>query len=267
MGEEAEAHRPDDMEAFAGCCSSRDGPRKPKLISGDPVDEETVRRLVAEGRLPVFAIPRFDLQGDNGIKQVFIAEYEGGVEITIIFEDEDRPNVFSDMLYDFIRRPLFGRSEDIESIFLNSTNAHPSSIDFPGTYADGATWKALAPFHGTATVPIASFEHRPHEGWANDLPGPVVWVNTWSHLFGEANANPEMEMVFCSAAHAASAPGEPTVQHAYPVYHGSRADVDSKFHGLVSSFAKTMSAEKLVQIGKRKTSSVVEVDMKTEGRV
>lgn len=243
------------------CACARKGAKVPKLISGELVDENIVARLVGAGKLPMIAIPRYDLEGDNGIKQVFISEYEGGIEVTVIFEDEDRPNPVSDLIYDLIRRPLFGRSEDIESIFVNGSRGAPAeSIDFPGTYADGATWKALAPLHGTATVPIAKFERRQHEGWEAGQ-CPVVWVNTWSHLFGEANANPDMEMVYCSPAHAADAARSRSANTAlpedvYPVYWGSRADVDAKFDGLVGSFAKTMSSDKRAAIGRQRTRHV-----------
>jgi hypothetical protein len=247
---------------WSSCTCARKGKKVPKLVSGKIADEKQVARLVREGKLPIIAVPRVDLEGDNGIKQVFMAEYDGGVELTIIFDDEDRPHPLSDLIYDLIRQPLFGRSEDIESIFINGTPSGDAaeSIDFPGTYADGATWQAVAPLHGHATVPIAKFESRPC--WEAGQ-CPVVWTNTWSHLFGETNANPGMDMVFYSPAHAADALKSlqsltALPEDEYPVYHGSRADVDSKFHGLVGSFAKTMSIEKRTSIGREKTRHVLD---------
>lgn len=249
---------------FTCCGAGRK--RIPTLIDGEPCDDTTVKRLAAAGTLPVFAIPKVDLAGDNGIKQVFMAEYEGGVELTVIFDDEDRPDAVSDFIYDMIRMPLFGRSEDIESIFVEC-KANPmkvESIEFPGTYSDGADWAAAAPLHGHATVPIGKFERRelgkasPRKSrlfGAADT-GPLIWINTWSHLFGETNANPKMEMVFCTVAAAADAAehnarGVALPADLYPLYHGSRAEVDAKFKGLVGSFAKTMDEEKMQRIGKR----------------
>jgi hypothetical protein len=245
------------------CCGATK--RRQKLIPGKAAEKDMVEALAAAGQLPIFAIPRVDIDGDNHIKQVFIAEYEGGLELSVIFADEDRPSKISDCIYDMIRAPLFGRSEDIETLYVNlvkgdgagGAGAVPGSVsglEFPGTYAADFTWASAAPRHGTATVLLQDFEQR-ESAATPGCKGPVVWVNTWSHLFGEKNANPAMEMVFCSAAASEGRRSEPWPEHLYPVYIGSRAEVDSKFKGLVSSFAKTMSGAKRKTLGRRTTRS------------
>jgi len=67
--------------------------------------------------VPYFMIPKKDIEGENGIVEVAFGEAEdvNGVEVTVVFKDEDRPNHVEDVVYDAIRKPLFGRSEDIET--------------------------------------------------------------------------------------------------------------------------------------------------------
>ena len=48
--------------------------------------------------LPVYALPKVDIAKGNGIKQVFLAEYENGFQLTIVFEDEDRPSAVTDAM-------------------------------------------------------------------------------------------------------------------------------------------------------------------------
>ena len=49
----------------------------------------------------------------------------------------------------------------------------------------------------------------------------------------------------------------------YPLFHGSRAEGDAKFRGLVGSFAKTMDEAKLKKIGER-TPAVAQPIVKVE---
>jgi len=221
------------------------------LIKGTPLDETMALRLLQEGRLPVYALPKADTVEGNGIKQVFIAEYENGVEFTVVFMDEDRPSKLTDAVYDALRKRLFGRVEDIETHFVNG--ASPDALEFPGTYSANFDWNAAAPLHGTVTVPLDRFEQRVHSSCMS-AEGPVVWTNTWSHLFGEKNANPEMEMCFYSAAPQPSADGADAplaTELTYPLFHGSRDEVDRRFKGLIKSFKSTTSPEKRAMLGAR----------------
>lgn len=86
-----------------GACCSKPGEQLPA------VSEEELSQLRQEGHLPCLAVPQVDQQGHNNLQTVYVAKYEHGTELTLLFLDEDRPNQCQDCLYDTIRRPLFGR--------------------------------------------------------------------------------------------------------------------------------------------------------------
>ena len=90
-----------------GACCSKEGAQLPAATA------EEIERIRSAGHLPVVATPAVDFHGKNQLQTVYIAQYENGAEITLLFLDEDRPNMCEDCLYDTIRRPLFGRYSDV----------------------------------------------------------------------------------------------------------------------------------------------------------
>merc|ERR1712048_1430641 len=81
-----------------------------------------------------------------------------GVEVTVIFSDEDRPSHWQDVAYDTIRKPLFGRSEDIETFtFVRGPSGAFESLHFEGTYSGDQDWSCQVPEHMSETVPISEF--------------------------------------------------------------------------------------------------------------
>jgi len=164
---------------------------------------------------PIFMLPQVDVDGDNDVCEVCFGEVDGGVEVTVVFKDEDRPSQCQDCIYDFIRRPLFGRAEDIETFtFLRGPSGEFESLKFEGTASGEQTWAAQMPAHETATIPLSEFQTQ--DGRV------VVWVNVWNHLFGPKNNNPTMEMV---------AQGE------YVCSRGTRAETDARYAGLITKVA------------------------------
>jgi hypothetical protein len=147
-----------------GACCSQLGQELPAATEAD------IKRLREKGHLPCLAGPSSDFDGDNQCLTVYIAEYENGTEISFLFLDEDRPNMCEDWVYDNIRRPLFGRWSDIESIvIINNT------VEFPGTHSGDQTWHAKVPGHGETTVELSNFEKK-------DGTDPIIWINVWNHL-------------------------------------------------------------------------------------
>lgn len=143
------------------------------------------------------------------------------VEITVGFADEDRPDGCSDALYDVLRGVLFGRAEDIETLYLQlDANDRFDAIVFDGTYGGEQTWCCAAPQHHSRVVPAAKFETDP-------AGRPVLWVTTWNHLFCERNTNAgDAAMVY-----------EDVPPDSYRVLRASRAEVNSTFTGFISSVA------------------------------
>jgi hypothetical protein len=215
-----------------GACCSAEGVELPGCTA------EEIENLRKKGYLPVVAGPSHDFKGDNQLQTVYIAEYENGAEITLLFLDEDRPNACGDCFYDTIRKPLFGRSSDVESVIIIG-----DEVVFPGTYSADQTWKEKVPHHGNTSVPLNKFEKH---GDGSEF---VIWSNTWNHLLGEKNNNPDMEITY---QHAQPAGGRESMtnQH-FVVRKGSRADVDARFKGLMTSVSAVMTPEREKALGKR----------------
>ena len=169
---------------------------------------------------------------------VYVALYENGAELTLLFLDEDRPNACEDCVYDNIRRPLFGRFSDIESLFVIN-----DIVEFPGTHCGEQKWNEKVPHHNVATVEYAKFDKK-------DGTDPIVWVNTWNHLIGEKNNNTEKEITYQRPQPSATAM-EALGNKDFVLRKGSRAEVDNRFKGLMTSVSEVMTDERKQKLGKR----------------
>jgi len=198
--------------------------------------EEDIARLQEKGHLVCVAIPAVDIEGRNNLQTIYYAEYENGTEITLLFKDEDRPNALLDGVYDTIRKPLFGRKSDIETIFIIK-----DSVEFPGTYAGKQEWNEKIPKHEEATVELSKFEKKEKD--------PVLWINTWNHLIGESNNNTSEEIVYSRPLAANSTESSSTTD--YVARKGSREEVDGMFKGLKKSFNTVVTPERAEKLGKR----------------
>lgn len=202
-----------------------------------PATEADLKLLKERGHLPIVGIPSMDFHGKNQMQTLYVAVYENGTELTLLFLDEDRPNACGDCFYDTIRRPLFGRYSDIESVIIIGNEVH-----FPGTYSADQAWKTMAPAHMEKVVDLATFEKRE----ANE---PILWINTWNHLIGDKNNNTTMEITY---QHAQAVGGMESLENKdFLVRKGSRAEVDARFKGLMTSVATVMTPERSEKLGKR----------------
>lgn len=193
-----------------------------------------------ESLLPIFALPQSDVTNGNGISAVWVAEYENGIELSVKFDDEDRPTKCGDMFYDAIRKPLFGRSSDIETIFF----LHKlGTVHLPGTASGDSNWASMAPQHLTKTIPLKQFESD------SASKRHIFYVNTWSHLMGEKNNNTQMSMV--RVAPAVGLESSDPKESLYTVLQGSRAEVDAQFRGCCSSVSKVMTDDTKAKLGRR----------------
>ncbi|KAL3925366.1 MAG: hypothetical protein SGILL_000452 [Bacillariaceae sp.] len=252
------------------------------------LDEAEVVALKENGALPCVGLPTRDLEGSNQLTCMYIAQYENGYELTLLFLDEDRPNACADCCLDFLRRPLFGRYFDIETVFLmkNDTNGDGKNgsengstdtykMEFPGTHSADQKWNVFSPKHTTESVHLSLFEKRTREV-GKEQPQqkkdqhPTLYVNTWNHLMSESNNNPDLEMTYMfpvagkkedvgSAAvdaYVADTDAEPKNSNTYDsqsfiLRRGSRKDVDGRFKGIISSMTTVMTEELERRLGKR----------------
>lgn len=184
--------------------------------------------------LPVFRVPLED--DDCPILAVFVGlEGPTKAELHVVTADEDHPISVVDHLYDaqrwfglvepsprfpFIRRARgrsgYRRIADVETVILDlapSPTAPPTAIRFPGTYSAEQRWDVLLARHHSAEIPWDRFDLEDGR--------PVLYVNTWNHLFSNdpSNGCDDHRLV-----------GD------YPVYLGSRADVQRHFEAVWTNF-------------------------------
>lgn len=170
--------------------------------------------------MPIFMVPEIDVdeKGDNGIIEIAFAESEemNGVEVTVIFKDEDRPSHVEDVIYDAIRKPIFGRSEDIETFTFvrGESGGSFEKMHFKGTYSGDQNWSCKVPAHLSEEVDISRFSKEGNR--------TVIWINVWNHLFGPENTNPDMKIARVDD---------------YPCTSGTRKQVDTRYKGMISSIA------------------------------
>lgn len=196
-----------------------------------------IKRLREKGHLPCLAGPAVDFDGDNQCQTVYVAMYENGTELTFLFLDEDRPNMCEDFVYDQIRRPLFGRASDIESVVIIN-----DKVVFPGTHSGEQKWDVKVPAHGEKSIDISNFAKQ-------DDTDIIVWVNTWNHLLGETNTNPGMDITYQRAMEAGGV--ESMKNKNFVIRKGSRAEVDARFKGLITTLSTVVTPERAEMLGKR----------------
>ena len=189
-----------------------------------PATEEDLSKLRERGHLPCVATPSKDFDGKNQLQTVYFAAYENGTELTFLFLDEDRPNACEDCVYDNIRRPLFGRWSDIETVIIIN-----EKVEFPGTYSGDQAWSAKVPSHGETAIDLSKFgKKKEKDDEENGAEVPIIWVNTWNHLLGEKNNNTDMEITY---QYAQPFGGIESMENKdFVVRKGSRNEVDARYY-------------------------------------
>lgn len=167
--------------------------------------------------LPVLQVPRLDLDRGISVAGAFVSRRSAqDVEVTILFEDEAHPIGLLDRVYRAIRWRKHHRVMDIETIHYRGGLA---AIDLDDVYAGAQRFDVTVARHENGVFPRAEFELRGGR--------PVLYVNTWNHLFGPRPTNPDLEQVAVAD---------------YPVYAGSRADCEALFEAVYEGRAPTGSA-------------------------
>jgi hypothetical protein len=187
--------------------------------------------------LPVFRVPSID--SDCPLLAIFVDVSDPNrAELEIVFADEDNPVPFLDYVYDADRwwglftldpippfiffdlsDPGGHRVADVETIQFDTSGApssgtiQPSSITFPGTFSDTQQFDVTIAFHHTATFNWADFEHVDGR--------PVIYINTWNHMFSATNNNPGMAM---------------DEFRDVPVYRGTREEIEAMYEAVWTDF-------------------------------
>ena len=206
-------------------------------LPGKPVPIDELKRLATStrslGKLPIFLNPAEDF--DNTIERVYIQEYERGLELTVVYLNETRPDPFSDLFYKALRLISYGRFADVETIFVvcaeppvagaaadepwrltdadgNFDASKPAYIVFPDCYSPDMAGTPLSRrLFGAARVcgpqtwgtyfPLhGPFEVVPLRKFGTAPVGqsklPLVYNTTWNHLMAERpTLPPEPELL------------------------------------------------------------------------
>ena len=176
---------------------------------------------------PILMVPNVDVARLCGFQRMFFQMIPGlGVEWTIVFEGEDRPDKCTRFCYDLAHRCAFGRWEDINTFVMSTAERggveEPVALRFNGTHSGSAKWYDALPFHVHVNVPATEFLPEASTGRL------IIWVNTWNHALGQCNNNPEMETRNDGCGYMAV--------RDYPLFRGSRLEVDRLFGGCLGSF-------------------------------
>lgn len=108
-------------------------------------------------------------------------------EFTLVFADEDQPFFLFDWIYDGFRKKHYARKKDTETFYFYSHRgaAAPDSVGFPGTYSGGQGFRKGLVEHHSRCFAAA--------GLTLEKNRPLIYVNTWNHLFSPADENAGMK--------------------------------------------------------------------------
>lgn len=138
----------------------------------------------------VFLVPEKDHH--NPIESVFYQSdtTQGKIisAVTVVFRDEDEPFFLFDWCYDAYRKQHYRRKKDIETFYLRSDSATGAidSLFFPGTWSGTQVFHKGVVKHFSAGFAAPSFQQISNK--------PVIYVNTWNHLFAPENVNPKLRL-------------------------------------------------------------------------
>ncbi|TGL61589.1 surface adhesion protein Lsa23 [Leptospira sarikeiensis] len=133
--------------------------------------------------------PEIDIQTGNGLVGIYCkaditpAGFEW--EISLVFQDEIHPSGWKDFFYRIYRRFRYGRTYDIESFLVRlEPDAKTFQLDLRNVYSGEQIFEEDPVVHKDKILSSSSLESR------NSF--PVLYINTWNHMFGEKDNNPKL---------------------------------------------------------------------------
>ncbi|AOP34455.1 hypothetical protein A0128_11710 [Leptospira tipperaryensis] len=163
--------------------------------------------------LPIFVQPENDIVDGNPLEVVYCSARETPsgkrIELSLVFQDERHPALWKDFVYRIYRKFRYGRSKDIESLRLQfSQTGEWTAIHLKNVYAGEQVF---------ASDPVEHFDSILKPGSVElEEKRPVLYVNTWNHMFSEKNRNPSLS---------------PKKLKNYEIRFGTREDLDGFYGG------------------------------------
>ncbi|TGK23660.1 surface adhesion protein Lsa23 [Leptospira stimsonii] len=140
--------------------------------------------------LPVFVQPANDIEDGNSLEAVYCSARETSsgkrIELSLVFRDERHPSAWKDFVYRIYRKFRYGRSKDIESLRIQfSKTGEWSAIHLKNVYGGDQSFDADPVKHLDSILKPDLMKH--------DQKRPILYVNTWNHMFAETDKNPNLE--------------------------------------------------------------------------
>ncbi|MBM9577924.1 hypothetical protein JWG45_12275 [Leptospira sp. 201903070] len=140
--------------------------------------------------LPIFVQPRKDIDDGNSLEVVYCSARETSsgkrIELSLVFRDERHPSPWKDFIYRIYRKFRYGRSKDIESLRVQfSQKGEWSAIHLKNVYSGDQTFDTDPVKHLDSILKpdLMKLEKK----------RPILYVNTWNHMFSETDQNPTLE--------------------------------------------------------------------------
>ncbi|RHX80191.1 surface adhesion protein Lsa23 [Leptospira yasudae] len=143
----------------------------------------------SEKEIPLLIQPEHDIEDGNRLEVVYCNQRETPsgkrIELSLVFQDERHPAKWKDVLYRIYRGFKYGRNKDIESFRLQfSKTGELSTVHLKNVYSGEQRFNEDPVQHFDSVLKAEQL--RKEEG------KPVLFINTWNHMFSEKDQNPEL---------------------------------------------------------------------------
>ncbi|EPG67893.1 hypothetical protein EHQ61_17475 [Leptospira wolffii] len=133
--------------------------------------------------------PETDVKSGNVLLAVYckseMIPQGSELQISLVFRDEIHPNSWKDFFYRIYRRFRYGRTYDIESFRLKlDPNGKPVSLELANVYSGDQIFLQDPVEHFDKTLSSSQMKEK------NSI--PILYSNTWNHMFGEKDNNPDL---------------------------------------------------------------------------
>lgn len=149
----------------------------------------TTEGICPKSDLFVLSQPEIDVQTGNDLVGIYckanITPIGFEWEVSLVFRDEIHPSTWKDFFYRIYRRIRYGRTYDIESFLVRlEPDGKTFQLDLKNVYSGDQIFQEDPVVHKDKILSSSLLENR------NSL--PILYVNTWNHMFGEKDNNPEL---------------------------------------------------------------------------
>lgn len=143
----------------------------------------------SQDEIPLWIQPADDIKDGNDLEIIYCNKREtpngNRIELSLVFRDERHPSFWKDAVYRIYRGFKYGRHKDIESLRLQfSKTGELSTVHLKNVYSSDQKFSADPVEHFDSVLTA--------DRLAKEEKKPVLYINTWNHMFSEKDQNPEL---------------------------------------------------------------------------